>query len=112
MSRSGETARVDYDKLRGAIKDLIAARDEALDLEQQSQHINPGELTAFDDTTDKAREAFQQRMTGDEGSLRSAARDIHKILQEKIEAYNAVLAEYGLAEENASVAQRDTERRS
>ncbi|ASU80521.1 hypothetical protein CDG81_22100 [Actinopolyspora erythraea] len=103
---------VDYDKLREAIKELIAARDEAGYLEQQAGVITPGELTAMDGTTERAREAFQQRMTGDEGSLRSAARDIRKILQEKIEAYNAVLNEYGLAEENASVAQRDAERRS
>ncbi|SDP81337.1 hypothetical protein SAMN04487905_109198 [Actinopolyspora xinjiangensis] len=103
---------VDYDKLREAIKELITARDEALDLEQQTQNISPGELTAMDGTTERAREAFQQRITGDEGSLHSAARDIREKLEEKIEAYNAVLREYGVAEENASVAQRDAERRS
>ncbi|SDJ86461.1 hypothetical protein SAMN04487820_102426 [Actinopolyspora mzabensis] len=103
---------VDYDKLREARKDLEAAREEARELERKAQSTDPGELTALDNTTDEARKAFQQRITGEEGSVRSAARDIRKILEEKIEAYDAVLAEYGLADDNASVAQRDIERRS
>ncbi|MGJ7909126.1 hypothetical protein ACOQFL_21915 [Actinopolyspora sp. H202] len=103
---------VDYEKLRAAVEELRKARDEAKNISDQSESIEPGELTAYDDTTGSAREVFQKRMNGPEGSLRAAAEDIRKKLDEKIVAYEALLREYGLAEDNASVAQRDTERQS
>ncbi|SDP97500.1 hypothetical protein SAMN04487905_1331 [Actinopolyspora xinjiangensis] len=103
---------VDYDKLKAVIEDLRKARDEAKDLADESESIGPDELTAYDDTTESAREAFRKRMNAPEGSLRAAADDIRVRLNEKIDAYEALLREYGLAEENASVAQRDTDRRS
>ncbi|GAB3555992.1 hypothetical protein J2S53_003308 [Actinopolyspora lacussalsi] len=103
---------VDHEKLKAAVEDLRKARDDAKDLAKESQSIEPGELTAYDDTTGKAREAFQSRMSGPEGSLRAAAEKIENKLNEKIAAYDALLREYGLAEDNASVAQRDAERQS
>ncbi|SDK28531.1 hypothetical protein SAMN04487820_106141 [Actinopolyspora mzabensis] len=110
MSQNGFS--VDHDKLKASIADLRKAREEAADLMTQSESIEPGELTAYDDTTGKAREAFQKRMSGVDGSLRAAAEDIRDKLDEKIAAYEALLREYGIAEDNASVAQRDTERQS
>ncbi|KGI83035.1 hypothetical protein IL38_01355 [Actinopolyspora erythraea] len=103
---------VDYDKLKAVIEDLRKARDEAKDLADESESIGPDELTAYDDTTESAREAFRKRMNAPEGSLRAAADDIRVRLNEKIDAYEALLREYGLAEENASVAQQDAERQS
>ncbi|SDP96172.1 hypothetical protein SAMN04487905_11954 [Actinopolyspora xinjiangensis] len=103
---------VDYEKLQAAVKDLEAARDEADQLATSSSFIGPDELTAKDDITDSARQAFQARMSGSEGSLVSAANDIRLKLDKKIEAYKEVLREYGLAEDNASVAQRNTDRES
>ncbi|GAB3560456.1 hypothetical protein J2S53_003365 [Actinopolyspora lacussalsi] len=57
-------------------------------------------------------EALQKRMNAPEGSLHAAAEDIRDKLNEKIAAYEALLREYDIAEDNASVAQRDTERQS
>ncbi|WP_460329132.1 hypothetical protein [Actinopolyspora lacussalsi] len=51
-------------------------------------------------------------MNAPEGSLHAAAEDIRDKLNEKIAAYEALLREYDIAEDNASVAQRDTERQS
>ncbi|MGJ7908996.1 hypothetical protein ACOQFL_21245 [Actinopolyspora sp. H202] len=110
MSQDGFS--VDHDKLKASIADLRTAREEAADLARNSRTIDPGELTAYDDTTGKAREAFQKRMSAPEGSLRAAAEDIRDKLDEKIAAYEALLREYGIAEDNASVAQRDPERQS
>ncbi|SDP76822.1 hypothetical protein SAMN04487905_108225 [Actinopolyspora xinjiangensis] len=110
MSQDGFS--VDHDKLKAAVEDLRQAREEAAELAESSTTIGPGELTAYDDTTGKAREAFQKRMSDPEGSLRAAAVDIRDKLDEKIAAYEALLREYGLADDNASLAQRDSERRS
>ncbi|GAB3560464.1 hypothetical protein J2S53_003367 [Actinopolyspora lacussalsi] len=110
MSQDGFS--VDQDKLKASIADLRKARDEATEIANNSTTIAPGELTAYDDTTGKAREAFQKRMSDPEGSLRAAAEDIRNKLDEKIAAFEALLREYGIAEDNASVAQRDTERQS
>ncbi|SFD85227.1 hypothetical protein SAMN04487819_10494 [Actinopolyspora alba] len=102
---------VDHEKLQAVITDLEAALDEARALERQAEQSEPGELTAYDDTTEQAREAFKKRIRG-EGSLNSAAMNIRQELERKINAYRAILQEYGLAEDNASVAQRETERQS
>ncbi|RCW44672.1 hypothetical protein DFQ14_104262 [Halopolyspora algeriensis] len=103
---------VDTDALRKAIKELEKARDQATKLEQDAGGISPGELTAQDAHTQKARQMFQDRMTGGEGSLRSSASHIARKLQEKIDAYNATLEEYGRAEDNATADAQHIERRS
>ncbi|SFT71158.1 hypothetical protein SAMN04487904_106116 [Actinopolyspora lacussalsi subsp. righensis] len=103
---------VDHEKLREAIKELEVARDEAFDLSRQVLSSTPGELTAYDDTTQQARSVFEMRMNGSEGSLRSAAVAIQDKIQEKIDAYYAVLGEYDKADDNASVVQGNAERKS
>lgn len=103
---------VDPDALRKAVKKLEDARDKADQLARQSNQITPGELTAKDRYTEQARKLFTDRVSGPDGSLRSAANDMVKKLQEKIDAYNQTLAEYGRAEDNATADAQQVERQS
>ncbi|WP_146134789.1 hypothetical protein [Actinopolyspora mortivallis] len=103
---------VDKAKLWEALNELKGARDEAESLARESLTIVPGELTAKDQTTDQAREFFQKRMVDSDGSLWRSAKDIYEKIQEKIDAYEAVLGEYGESDYNADVGSRNIERRS
>ncbi|NYH80824.1 hypothetical protein FHR84_004192 [Actinopolyspora biskrensis] len=103
---------VDKEGLSKAIGQLEDTRDKAAKLSREMGNAAPGELTAKDETTGQAREVFEQRINGPEGSLTSAANDIRERLQGKIDSYKAVLGEYDKAEDNADAATRDTERQS
>ncbi|RCW37474.1 hypothetical protein DFQ14_1282 [Halopolyspora algeriensis] len=94
---------VDRDALMAAIKKLEDIRDRAEQLGQEALSMEPGELTAKDVSTLRARQMFQKRMTGGDGSLQSSADAIYTKLQEKIDAYRAVLGEYARADDNAAV---------
>ncbi|MDR7301867.1 hypothetical protein [Haloactinomyces albus] len=94
---------VDRDALMKAIQELEDARDEAYQLAESATTISPGELTAKDVSTLRARQMFQERMTGDEKSLHAMADTIRKRLNEKIQAYKASLDEYHRADDNAAV---------
>ncbi|MDP9643265.1 hypothetical protein J2S53_003210 [Actinopolyspora lacussalsi] len=108
---AGDGFVVDEDGLRKAVDKLEKIRDKARQLADEAGDMEPGELVAGDQNTEEARELFRKRLTGSDSSLRSAANDIFIKLQERIDVYRAALGEYGRAEDNASVAQRDTERR-
>lgn len=103
---------VDPDALRKAVKKLEDARDKARQMTRDATFIEPGELTAKDRYTEQARQLFQKRMNGGEGSLVSSATAIADKLQEKIDAYNETLAEYGRAEDNATADAQQVERQS
>ncbi|SDR03397.1 hypothetical protein [Actinopolyspora saharensis] len=104
--------QVDKEGLSKAIEQLEDARDKADQLAREALQFEPGELTAEDQNTKEARELFRKRLVGTDTSLQSAADDIAKQLQEKIDSYKAVLGEYEKAEDNADAATRDTERQS
>ncbi|TDC94744.1 hypothetical protein E1161_06725 [Saccharopolyspora aridisoli] len=97
---------VDAAGLQSAIKRLEKIRDDALAMVDSAARVEPGELTAKDTYTNKARLAITERAAGETGSLRMTAHDLTKKLQEKIDAYNAVLAEYQAADEHGSDLQR------
>ncbi|MGI8307613.1 hypothetical protein [Saccharopolyspora hattusasensis] len=85
---------VDPNALESAIKKLEDIRDQAQALLISAETVTPGELTANDGYTNKARQAIQERATGDQGSLRMASSELYDKLGEKIEAYKATLEEY------------------
>ncbi|WP_019855530.1 hypothetical protein [Actinopolyspora mortivallis] len=103
MGRDGFV--VDGDLVQQGLEELRQARDEAWDLWVETVAIEPGELTAEDRNTQGAREVFQQRMTTGEGSVRSAAGEIRLLLDERIQAYEEALGEYGRAEDTAEAEQ-------
>ncbi|MEU5850967.1 hypothetical protein [Saccharopolyspora shandongensis] len=85
---------VDPATLETAIKKLEDIRDTAGALVTQASQVKPSELTAKDSYTTKARQAIQERATGDRGSLRLAAEELQQKLNAKIEAYRETLREY------------------
>ncbi|GAA0505762.1 hypothetical protein GCM10011581_32130 [Saccharopolyspora subtropica] len=85
---------IDPDALESAIKKLEEIRDNVDALMEQAVTVTPGELTANDAYTNKARKAIKDRATGDHGSLRIATRELSAKLTEKINAYKATLDEY------------------
>ncbi|GGI74924.1 hypothetical protein GCM10011581_09900 [Saccharopolyspora subtropica] len=85
---------VDPDALESAIKKLEEIRKNIEALMKQAGEVTPGELTANDAYTNKARKAIQDRATGEHGSLRVATRELSAKLTEKIDAYKATLEEY------------------
>lgn len=93
---------VDPAGLENAIKKLEGARDDAGKLVTQASQVKPGELTADDAYTNRARLAIQERAVGEHGSLRFAARELEQKLDEKIESYKAVLREYQQTDEAAA----------
>ncbi|KAA5831099.1 hypothetical protein ABT337_20340 [Saccharopolyspora hirsuta] len=86
--------RVDPKALELAITKLEEVRDDADSLLQQAVNVKPGELTAQDSYTTKARQAIQERATGNAGSLTMAVKELRGKLNEKIDAYKATLEEY------------------
>ena len=95
--------RVDPGALESAIKKLEHIRDSANSLVAQASRVNPGELTANDDYTNQARQAIQDRATGDHGSLRMVSQELMKKLDEKIDAYRETLREYRELDEASAV---------
>ncbi|QUH00391.1 hypothetical protein HUO13_05780 [Saccharopolyspora erythraea] len=95
--------RLDEAALEGAIARLKELQERTLGLFQNATELKPGELTAGDATTNTARQKIQERATGNEGSLRMVANQLHDKLKEKVAAYETTLREYRAAEENATV---------
>ncbi|GAA0519843.1 hypothetical protein [Saccharopolyspora thermophila] len=85
---------VDPDALESAIKKLEDIRGNVRALLEQAGEVTPGELTANDAYTRMARQAIQDRATGEHGSLRMVATELAAKLTEKIDAYRATLDEY------------------
>ncbi|MFC7340693.1 hypothetical protein [Saccharopolyspora griseoalba] len=97
---------VDPAGLESAIKKLEAVRDDADSLRRQAGMVKPGELTAQDAYTSKAREAIQERATGETGSLTMIVGQLRAKLTEKIDAYQAALDEYRRNDEAAAAENR------
>ena len=97
---------VDPAGLESAIKKLEAVRDDAESLRRQAAQVTPGELTAQDAYTTKARQALQDRATGETGSLTTTVGQLRTKLTEKIDAYQAALDEYRRNDEAAAAETR------
>ena len=93
---------VDPEALEGAIKDLEDIQQDLVSLFRQVDDVKPGELTANDDVTNKARQIIQDRATGEHGSLRKSANELIENLDSKIVAYRETLAEYKRADDAAA----------
>ena len=97
---------VDPAGLQTAITKLKGLRDQAGALLQSANRLEPGELTANDTYTKEARLKLQERATGDKGSLKMITEQLQAKLQEKIDSYEAVLADYRATDENAAADHR------
>ncbi|WP_344134377.1 hypothetical protein [Saccharopolyspora halophila] len=100
---------VDPAGLENAIKKLEGIRDDADTLHQQAAEVKPGELTAQDTYTAKARQAIQDRATADSGSLSMTVGELRTKLTEKIDAYKSALEEYRRNDEAAAAEARRTQ---
>ncbi|SFS34320.1 hypothetical protein [Saccharopolyspora flava] len=85
---------VDPAGLRGAISQLKGIKNDVDSLLAQAREVKPGELTADDTYTGRARKAIQDRATAESGSLSMITAQLRAKLDEKISAYQAVLDEY------------------
>lgn len=95
---------IDPDALEKAIKKLETPRDTAKSIADSALNLQPGELNAGDKITQSAQKKFVELANNkDAGSLHSSASEIHKKLDEKIEAYQATLEEYRRSEDAATV---------
>lgn len=92
---------VDPEALESAIKELRDVHDDIRSVLQQADSVSPGELTAQDPYTKRARQIIQDRATGSQGSLRMAAEELQENLENKITAYQETLDEYRRNEEQA-----------
>ncbi|MBE9376515.1 hypothetical protein IQ251_18855 [Saccharopolyspora sp. HNM0983] len=93
---------VDPEALEGAIKELEDIQDDLVSLLRQVDDVKPGELTANDDVTNKARQIIQDRATGEQGSLRTSTNELIEKLRDKIASYKETLAEYKRADDAAA----------
>lgn len=85
----------DIPTLKAAVAELKEQREELADLGMQaSKGIKPGELVADDLATKNARKAIEERAVSSDGALNVAARELHRLLHEKITAYESTIAEY------------------
>ncbi|MHA6802641.1 hypothetical protein [Salinifilum ghardaiensis] len=85
---------VDPEALRGAINKLKQTRERLRSLREESQQLEPGELTAKDNATQVAYDAMKKRAVGQEGSLSSHVESLVEKLDAKIQAYEETMREY------------------
>ncbi|QIZ34125.1 hypothetical protein [Saccharopolyspora sp. ASAGF58] len=93
---------VDPEALQAAIDKLKGARERVEAIVRRAAKVSPGELTANDTYTNNARQTFQDRATGDKGSLRIAADELNDKLGAKIAAYEATIREYQRNDDTAA----------
>lgn len=97
---------VDIPRLQAAVKKLEDARVQLDNLVGGSSRLKVGELTAGDGITRYAVEELQKRAVGPQGSLQIASQQLADVLNHKIDAYKASIAEYQRAEEHSTLDHR------